>query len=291
MAVKVTVAQVVTAVAVSPGADTLVAFGDTVRLVAEATDANGHGVASSEFSWSSSDTMVARVDDSGLVTGVDEGMATITATTGDYSGMAEITTVENTDRAALVALYNATDGPNWVDNTNWLTDAPLGEWYGVDTDASGRVVALVLAGGWNRQLRRTVPHGLSGPIPPELGDLDKLQRLDLSWNNITGPIPAETLGHLTNLEELSLEGTELSGPIPRELGNLTSLTKLDLSYNHKLTGIPPELGNLTNLTFLRLYQISASGDSIPSELGKLTNLETLDLTFSYISGPIPPELG
>ena len=29
------------------------------------------------------------------------------------------------DEAALVALYNATDGPNWRRNTNWLTVAPL----------------------------------------------------------------------------------------------------------------------------------------------------------------------
>ncbi len=41
--------------------------------------------------------------------------------------------------AALVALYESTDGPNWVNNENWLTDAPLGEWYGVDTDRDGRV--------------------------------------------------------------------------------------------------------------------------------------------------------
>ncbi len=50
------------------------------------------------------------------------------------------------DRAALVALYNATDGPNWVNNGNWLTDAPLGDWYGVDTDVSGRVVRIKLRG-------------------------------------------------------------------------------------------------------------------------------------------------
>ena len=80
--------------------------------------------------WSSSDAPVATVDPSGLVRGAGEGTATITATAGDVSGTSEITVV-NPDRAALMALYNATDGPNWVDNTNWLTDAPLGEWYGV----------------------------------------------------------------------------------------------------------------------------------------------------------------
>ena len=43
------------------------------------------------------------------------------------------------DRAALVALYNATDGENWWDKINWLSDKPLGEWYGVITNAQGRV--------------------------------------------------------------------------------------------------------------------------------------------------------
>ena len=37
-------------------------------------------------------------------------------------------------RAVLVTLYEATDGANWNDNTNWLSAAPLGEWYGVTTD-------------------------------------------------------------------------------------------------------------------------------------------------------------
>ena len=305
----VTVAQVVTAVAVSPAAATLVAFGDTVRLLADATDANGHAVASSEFSWSSSDTLVARVDDSGLVTGVDEGIATITATTGDYSGAAEITTVENPERAALVALYNATDGPNWIDNTSWLTDAPLGEWYGVETDASGRVVKLELQGRWDSE----TPHGLTGPIPPELGNLANLRELNLSRNNLTGPIPPE-LGQLGNLRQLSLAENRLSGHIPPEIGSLGELQSLGLGGNlltrtippelgdlakltflyltrNRLGGtIPPELGNLTELTFLRLDQNELQGE-IPSQLGGLTDLSILNLGWNNLTGPIPPELG
>ena len=42
-----------------------------------------------------------------------------------------------TDREALIALYNATGGDNWGENTGWLSDAPLGEWYGVATDDNG----------------------------------------------------------------------------------------------------------------------------------------------------------
>ena len=49
-----------------------------------------------------------------------------------------------TDREALVALYNATDGPNWDSSGNWLSDVPIGEWFGVTTDDNGRVTELRL---------------------------------------------------------------------------------------------------------------------------------------------------
>ena len=308
------VAQVVTAVAVSPTADTLVAFGDTVRLFAEGTDANGHAVAAvTEFVWSSSDTLVARVDDSGLVTGVDEGVATITATAGDYSGAAEITTVENPERAALVALYEATDGPNWVNNTNWLTDAPLGEWYGVETDASGRVVRLDPRGAWDEERGDHPGNGLLGSMPPELGNLTNLESLNLHNNSLTGPIPPELgrlaslkslglgrnllqgtippeLGNLVALESLSLLGNHLTGRIPPELGRLSKLTYLRLDRNRLEGTIPPELGNLTELTRLELDQNELEG-AIPSQLGDLSKLYFLSLTHNNLTGPIPPELG
>ena len=88
----VTVAQEVSAVAVSPAADTLVA-GDTLRLAAEADDANGHTVAGAEFTWASSDTLVAVVDDAGLVTGHGAGEAEVTATTAAVAGRADFTVV------------------------------------------------------------------------------------------------------------------------------------------------------------------------------------------------------
>ncbi len=285
-AAAVTVAQVATAVAVSPAADTLVAFGDTVRLVAEATDANGHAVAGLEFSWSSSDTLVARVDDSGLVTGVDQGTATITAAGGDYSGAAEITTVENTDRAALAVLYEATDGPNWVDNTNWLTDAPLGEWYGVDTDASGRVVELDLSGWWEGS--EQIGGGLQGYIPPELGNLARLEELDLSINSLTGTIPPE-LGNLVNLRRLALGDNRLTGVIPPELGRLVDLQVLDLRDNALTGAIPPELGNLTELRVFRLDKNELEGQ-MPSQLASLVRLQSFDLDSNGLTGPIPPWL-
>ena len=283
----VTVTQSAGSVVVSPAADTIAA-GDTLRLAAAAFDENGNRVGVAVFDWSSSDPSVAAVDASGLVRGVRAGSATITATADNVQGTSEIT-VANPDRAALVALYNATDGPNWVDNTNWLTDKPLGEWYGVRTNATGRVVLLQLAGKWDSELRRTIPHGLTGPIPPELGNLTNLNTLRLHSNDLTGPIPPE-LGNLTNLNTLWLYANGLTGSIPSELGNLASLQLLRL-FNNGLTGsIPSELGNLANLRQLDLGANALTGP-VPSELGNLANLEKLGLGANGLTGSIPSELG
>ena len=54
-----------------------------------------------------------------------------TATTAER----DAPTSAETDREALVALYNSTDGPNWDDAQNWLSDRPLREWNGVDTES------------------------------------------------------------------------------------------------------------------------------------------------------------
>ena len=88
-----TVAQAPSAVVVTPSSDTLVAFGDTVRLEAEASDANGHAVAGAAFTWASSDTSVARVDASGLVESLAEGRAAVTATASGATGTAQMRVV------------------------------------------------------------------------------------------------------------------------------------------------------------------------------------------------------
>ena len=107
-------------------------------------------------------------------------------------------TPAETDREALVALYTATGGPNWIRNNNWLSDVPISEWEDVATDGNGRVTELWL---YDNQLR--------GEIPPELGSLGNLTRLYLSNNELSGEIPPE-LGNLANLKRLDLGENELS---------------------------------------------------------------------------------
>ena len=183
---------------------------------------------------------------------------------------------------ALVALYNATDGPNWKDNTNWLTDAPLGDWAGVSADritVNGRVVGecvtrLRLGGPFSGQRLR-------GQIPAELGNLLTLTSLDLSDNELSGEIPAE-LGNLPNLTSLDLSDNELSGEIPAELGNIPNLRRLDLADNQLSGEIPAELGNIPTLTSLYLRDNQLSGE-IPAELG---NIPTLSLDGNRLTGRV-----
>ncbi|MDE0248206.1 MAG: Ig-like domain-containing protein [Gammaproteobacteria bacterium] len=284
----VTVMQLADSVFVSPAAENI-SLGNTKQMLAEAFDVNGHMLLTAEFSWASSDRAVATVNARGLVRGVAKGMATIAASVGSAQGTAQITVVDNPDRAALVALYDATDGPNWTHNENWLEDVPLGEWHGVDTDASGRVVSIVLRQSWDNEARRWMSQGLAGPIPAELGNLASLAYLYLDDNALTGAIPAQ-LGNLASLRSLWLPDNVLTGPIPPELGNLASLRSLWLNYNTLTGAIPSELGNLASLRTLHLDFNDLTG-AIPSELGNLANLGMLDLRFNDLTGSIPPELG
>ena len=281
-------APVATAVTVNPGSAALGALGETARFTAEVRDQNGQVMAGAAVAWASSDASVATVDASGVVTAAGNGSATITATAGSVSGTGTVTvTLENPDRAALVAFYEATDGPNWIDNTNWLSDVPLGDWYGVETVAEvlGRETDVS-----RRVMRLRMPdNALAGEIPPELGNLSELQTLDLGGNELTSAIPPE-LSSLAKLRVLELGNNELTGSIPSELGDLSALQQLWLQDNELTGSIPPELGNLTQLTWLWMGANQLTG-SIPPELGNLSRLVTLGLSPNELTGSIPPELG
>lgn len=168
------------------------------------------------------------------------------------------------DRAVLVALYEATNGPDWDESDNWLTDAPLNAWHGVETHGSGRVRSLRLSA-----------NNLAGEIPPELGNLTRLDTLILGWNKLEGEIPSE-LGNLTNLKELDLSnaGSDywgsggLAGEIPPALSNLSNLQHLDLSRNGLTGAIPRDFGSLENLSYLYL-QGNRLGGGLPPALANL----------------------
>ena len=238
----------------------------------------------------------------GLCAPVDEAFQTWLRGITEVRGSSCAPEDSSEDQEVLAELFSALNGENWTNNTNWLTERPVREWYGVTNDASGRVIGLELE--WN---------GLNGEIPTELGGLTNLKRLELGNNRLTGEIPRE-LGNLSNLETLLLHSNRLTGEIPTELVHLSNLEALVLSSNrltgtiptelvsltnlkalalgpNQLTGeIPTELGNLSNLVILLLGNNRLTGE-IPGNLGSLYNLGTLDLTNNFLSGKIPTEFG
>ena len=182
------------------------------------------------------------------------------------------------ERAALMALYNATNGSQWHDQRNWTNTGSLRDWRGVSTNSAGFVTGLSLP-----------DNNLSGTLPPELGDLTQLRQLDLDDNQLTGSIPPE-LGDLPQLRRLVLGANQLTGSIPPELGRLSQLTMLDLGNNSLNGTIPAELGSLPRLDSLLLHRNELTGP-IPPELANIASLRRLLLALNQLTGPVPPELG
>lgn len=206
------------------------------------------------------------------------------------------------NRDVLMAIYNATNGSNWTNNANWGSNAPLGDWYGVSTDAFGCVSGINLT---QNQLEGSIPaeigslsqltslaigyNQLSGELPSSVGDLSELRFIDTYTNQLTGAIPP-AIGNLSNLESLRLGANELSGEIPREIGKLTKLRSLDLSVNELSGEIPIAITELVNLERIKLNINKLSG-GVPSTIGNLVKLTSLDLRENLLSEPLPRQLG
>jgi len=224
------------------------------------------------------------------------------------------------DRTALIRLYEATDGANWVNNRNWnITSGTSAEnkandpcdpekrWFGVGfIDPCEKYLDDIIGEGAERDylvrirglgqgcfagrvtslnLRR---NGLKGNFSiMELGDLANLTYVDLSFNELQGSVPSE-VGRWNNVQYISLQHNSLEGYLPSELGTINSQGPLASSG----CGIddPCPLGVQLKLTDLSLQENSFSG-SIPSEIGELTHLKVLDLSANNLTSSIPAELG
>ncbi len=185
--------------------------------------------------------------------------------------------VPATERSALIALYNSTNGSSWSFNSNWL-GPDESTWYGVVVTGC-RVTGLSLQ-----------DNNLNGSLPVELGDLTKLKDIIIVRNpNLTGAIPS-TLGNLSELRLLALWSNSLSGSIPSTLGNLSSLNTMELMFNQLSGSIPGSLGNLPTLDTLRVDSNQLTG-TIPASLFNLSTLEVLGLDNNQLTGTISPLVG
>jgi|AGTN01.3.fsa_nt_gi Leucine Rich Repeat./IgA Peptidase M64. len=175
-------------------------------------------------------------------------------------------------KTILMEFYNATGGSNWNNNTNWGSNKPINEWYGISVfDKTINGIEL-----YN--------NNLNGILPLSVCRLVTLQELRLSYNeNLRGSIPEE-IGLLSNLRGLKLMYNNLSGNIPKSIGNLTEMFSIALSCNNLTGVIPDDIGNLSKLYILELYGNKLTG-TIPPQLGHYCH--SMSLNWNYLSGPIP----
>lgn len=112
------------------------------------------------------------------------------------------------NRGALISFYEATGGSGWRNKANWCSDKPLDQWYGITTDAEGKVSGIELPG-----------------------------------NNLSGRVIDYTVELLENLEKLDLSGNKITWVTPR-IGNSKTLRYFDISDNQINSTLPEEYVNL-----------------------------------------------
>lgn len=177
------------------------------------------------------------------------------------------------DSLALVALYNSTDGPNWINNDNWLT-GPLNTWYGIALNDSDRVSTISLSN-----------NNLQGVLPEELGTMSALTQLDLSSNSLVEIIP-QNWDPNPNLWKLDLSYNQLGGEIPDDWSDFTSLNYLFLGANQLTDSVPDWIAEISRLFYLDFHDNHLFG-TFPENWGSLRNLGYLDLSGNELSGGLP----
>uniref|UniRef100_A0ACD5YVC1 Uncharacterized protein n=1 Tax=Avena sativa TaxID=4498 RepID=A0ACD5YVC1_AVESA len=202
---------------------------------------------------------------------------------------------EDGDETVMQALRRGLAPPDW----ETAAAAEHCSWRGV-TCAGGAVTAIELprrglrgdfsaAAGLRALARLDLSFNeLAGAVPAALGALARLELLDLSMNRLSGPIPA-ALGGAVALKFLNLSNNALSGAIPDDLRGLKGLQEVQISGNNITGAIPGWLAGLPGLRVLSAYENKLSGP-IPPGLGLSSKLQVLNLHSNVLDGSIPSSL-
>ena len=155
----------------------------------------------------------------------------------------QIQDISQGEADALVSLYDAFNGSNWNNDTEWLSSYTPGSWFGVTVN-SGQVSGLDLSA-----------NALNGSIwPTDIGNLTGLTTLDLSSNpQLSGTLPLELMS-LTNLNTLYLGGTNVVVPTNPEFQIwLESIDILELPTTHTVP-VPGAMGLIVcGLAFMKRH--------------------------------------
>ncbi|KAL6012774.1 Receptor-like protein kinase 7 [Asimina triloba] len=195
--------------------------------------------------------------------------------------LASISTVcSETDIQILLTFKSQLSNPPSL--ASWQPNFPLCNFTGIVCDGTSTSVAEI----------DLTDQNLAGPLPlASLCVLPSLVKLAVGSNSLSGPVdPA--LRNCSGLQHLDLAFNSLSGPLP-DFSNLVQLQVLNLSYNLFSGPFPStSLGRLTNLTALELGDNPQFNPSpFPAEILGLGKLSRLYLTNCSLEGEIPPAIG
>ena len=154
-------------------------------------------------------------------------------------------------RAALLDLYNSTQGSDWKISTNWTNpNISYCNWAGISC----------LTGTTNVGSIKLIANSLVGTLPSSLGQLHSLISLQISENPfLTGSFPHGIL-NLTTLLCLDLSYNNLTGTLPENIDQLSKLRTLMIGSCGMSGSVPASIGNMTSLVVLRIFNmISISG--------------------------------
>lgn len=211
-------------------------------------------------------------------------------------------------RSALVALYEATDGDNWTNNTNWCSDKPIDEWYGFIGASGPSGTGDDIFAGYDFLMLNLNDNNLNGAIPEEFGDITVKLYLSLKDNNITSlpdgisDVPMQMLdlsytaitslpdGLFDNpfLEQFFVSGSPVANfPEPDEDNmNLEWIEFRDCD----LREFPAGLGRLKKLEQADFSNNENMEGSLPENIWQLDSLRSLDISRCSLSGKIPASM-
>jgi len=199
-------------------------------------------------------------------------------------------------RYIMCVLHFATNGDFWNKKSNWLNaERSECDWYGITCDnENNRIKRIDLS-----------ENNITGTLPNEIASLSNLVTLNMSYDDISGTIPEEFFDLLGELKKLDMQENQISGTIP---ASKSRLRFLDLG-NNSLTGSFPFFPNAEILNFDKnnLTSIddrySTSAPSLKKFRGyhnmfsgplptiwNLPNLIELDLGYNFWSGTVPQDL-
>ena len=134
-------------------------------------------------------------------------------------------------------------------------------------------------------------NNLKGSIPEEFSLLKELVFLDLKDNALMGTIPPLVFDSLVHLMEFNVRNNGLGGILPAAIGKWSDLALFDVSRNQQWSNhIPSEMGLLSALYWLDLSYNKFSG-SLPMELSQLGLLQRLGLRGNRFNSTLPPAFG